>query len=254
MPLASHLDPAISLQDVGLRYRLYQERVSTLKEAVINYFHGRTHYTDLWALRGVSLSVAPGEVVGVIGRNGSGKSTLLKVLSGILRPTEGRCTVNGKVTAMIELGAGFSPELTGRENLYLNGALFGFSKAEMTERYERIVSFAELDDFMDTPIKNYSSGMYARLGFAIAMEVDPDILLVDEILAVGDEGFQRKCFKRFDDLRHRSKTIVLVSHDLEAIERLCDRAYLLNQGRIAVEGPPAETIDAYRTLLAEAEG
>lgn len=242
---------AITLEDVGLRYRIYNERVSTLKEAFINYLNRRNDYTDLWALRGVSLRVPTGEVIGIIGRNGSGKSTMLKIISGILRPTEGRCTVSGKVTAMIELGAGFSPELTGRENLYLNGALFGFSKAEMTKRYGRIVEFAELDGFMDTPIKNYSSGMYARLGFSIAMEVDPDILLVDEILAVGDEGFQRKCLKRFDEFRHRGMTIVIVSHDMGAIERMCDRAYLLDNGRIAAEGPPTATIDTYRAMLAE---
>jgi ABC-type polysaccharide/polyol phosphate transport system ATPase subunit len=200
-------------------------------------------------LREVSFSVEKGEVLGIIGENGSGKSSLLKVIAGIYPPSEGIVFKKGKVSALIELGAGFQPELTGAENIFLNGSLLGFSKKEMEEKFEKIVQFAELEHFIDTPLQNYSSGMYMRLGFAIATEVNPDILLVDEILAVGDEGFQKKCFERMLGFKKGNKTIVFVSHDLGAVEKICDRVILLHHGKILADGEPVEVISKYRKIL-----
>jgi lipopolysaccharide transport system ATP-binding protein len=202
----------------------------------------------------VNLDIAPGESVGIIGRNGSGKSSLLKVIAGVFEPTEGTRIVNGSVAALIELGAGFNAELTGRENVFLNGAIMGLSKAEMLQRYDRIVDFAELREFMDVPVKNYSSGMYARLGFAIATDVDADILLVDEILSVGDEAFQRKSFGRIEGHLGSGKTVVFVSHDVAAVQRICQRAILLHKGEVVATGKTDEIVHRYHELLAREEG
>ena len=238
----------ISVDNVGVRFRLQLEKTETLKETFINFIRRKNTYRDLWALEGVSLHVPAGDSVGIVGRNGSGKSTLLKVISGVFEPTVGTRTLRGTVAALIELGAGFNPELTGRENVFLAGAIMGFKKAEMKERYHAIVDFAELHDFMDTPIKNFSSGMYARLGFSIATQVDADILIIDEILGVGDEAFQKKSFTRIESYLTAGKTVIFVSHDAAAVERICQRAIVLDHGKLVHEGPTHEAIAAYREL------
>ncbi len=201
------------------------------------------------AVDSVSLTVNEGEMLGLIGRNGSGKSTLLKMIAGIYRPTSGSVWVDGTVAPLIELGAGFNPELTGRENVFLNGAILGFSKSEMLEKFDRIVDFAELWNFIDAPLKSYSSGMTMRLAFATGTDVDPDILLIDKILAVGDADLQRKCLTRLDEFRERGKTIILVSHDLDVVRKLCHRVAILERGRIAVDGGPGEAVEAYYEMI-----
>jgi lipopolysaccharide transport system ATP-binding protein len=238
----------LCFKDVGMCFRLYRERVDTLKEAVLGLFRHRTRYDEFWALRGVSVEVQPGESVGLIGHNGSGKSTLLKLAAGVLKPTEGLVRVEGRVSPMIELAAGFDPDLTGRDNVFLNGALMGHSRKEMAAKFDRIVEFSELGDFIDQPVKNYSSGMYARLGFAIAADVDPEILIIDEILAVGDERFQAKCMERIRSIRARGCTIFYVSHGMKSVEELCDRVLVLHHGQLVFDGQPAAGIERYREL------
>lgn len=241
---------SVALRSVSVRYRVPTEPVATLKEHALRLLQGRrVGYREFWALEDISLDVAKGEALGIIGRNGAGKSTLLKVVSRILRPTKGRVVVSGAVSPLIELGAGFHPELTGRENVFLNGAMLGFSDEEMREKLDRIVAFAELEDFIDAPLRTYSSGMTLRLGFSIATDVDPDILIVDEILSVGDEAFQRKCMDRMLSFRERGTTILYVTHGLKSVRELCDRAIWLEHGKIEAMGTPATAIDAY---LAEA--
>jgi ABC-2 type transport system ATP-binding protein len=203
-----------------------------------------------WALRDVDLTVGRGECMGLIGANGSGKSTLLRIIAGIFVPTTGYVTVHGMVTPMIELGVGFHPDLSGRENVYLNTSLYGLSRRDTDAIYDSIVDFSELAEFMDLPIKNYSTGMHARLGFAVAANLQPDVLLVDEVLAVGDERFKQKCLARMEEVRRRGTTIVLVSHDLATVERMCDRACLLVQGRLELEGEPSKVVTRYREVLA----
>jgi ABC-type polysaccharide/polyol phosphate transport system ATPase subunit len=238
---------AVRVEDVRMEFRLIHERNVTLKEAVVRALRGRRPRVELFrALDGVSFEVARGEVFGIIGHNGSGKTTLLRLLAGILTPTEGRVEVRGRVATLIELGAGFNPELTGVENIYLAGSLYGFSRRQMREKLEGIVRFAELERFIEVPVKNYSSGMSARLGFAIATDVDPDVLLVDEVLAVGDEAFQAKCFERMHGFRERGKTIVFVSHDLDTVRSFCDRAVRLAGGRAVDAGPSEEVVARYR--------
>jgi lipopolysaccharide transport system ATP-binding protein len=229
-------DGQITAQDVGVAYRLYREKVSTLKEAVANRFRHLRGVETFWALRHVSLEVAPGEALALVGHNGSGKSTLLKTIAGVLQPSEGVLATQGRLSPMIELGAGFDPELSGRDNVFLNGALLGFTRKQMEAKFDRIVAFAELGDFIEMPIKNYSSGMYARLGFAIAQDVEPDILIVDEVLAVGDERFQEKCKARIQDFRTAGITFLFVSHSFEAARDLCPRAAVLHHGRLAYDG------------------
>jgi ABC-type polysaccharide/polyol phosphate transport system ATPase subunit len=237
---------AIHLQSVSVRYRVPMEPVSTLKEHAIRLLHGRrSEYREFMALDGIYLDVRRGEALGIIGRNGAGKSTLLKVVSRIIRPTTGQVWVLGKVAPLIELGAGFHPELTGRENVFMNGAMLGFSHKEMEARFESIVEFAELWDFIDAPIRTYSSGMMTRLGFAVASDVDPDILIIDEVLAVGDESFQQKCITRMETFRKRGTTILFVSHALDAVERLCERAVWIDQGKVRHSGDVDETASAY---------
>ncbi|MEE1566064.1 MAG: ABC transporter ATP-binding protein, partial [Acidimicrobiales bacterium] len=205
----------------------------------------RTRYEEFWALRDVSFDIPHGSTFGIIGGNGSGKSTLLKVLAGILRADEGTASANGRLSALLELGAGFHPELTGRENIYLNGAILGFTARDIRQRFDDIVGFAELDQFIDEPVRNYSSGMYVRLGFSVAIHVEPEILLVDEVLAVGDHTFQRRCLDRFDRLRDEGRTIVVVSHDLDMIGWLCERTAWINSGSLAALGPSGEVIEAF---------
>lgn len=236
----------IRVQDVGIEFRLVHERNITLKEAAVRFLRGQRRQVEPFqALADISFEVGPGEVLGVVGHNGSGKTTLLRLLAGVLEPTSGWIEMNGRVTTLIELGAGFNPDLSGEENVYLAGALYGFSRAEMKEKLPRIVEFAELEQFIGVPMKNYSSGMSARLGFSIATDVDPAILLVDEVLAVGDDSFQQRCAARMNGFREAGKTIVLVSHDLGMIREFCSHAVLLDHGRMIARGQPDEVVDRY---------
>jgi homopolymeric O-antigen transport system ATP-binding protein len=238
----------IRIRDAGVSYRLYREKVTTLKEAVVQRFRHLRSAEVFWALRHVSLQIDPGEAIALVGHNGSGKSTLLKTVAGVLQPSEGEVLVQGRISPMIELGAGFDSELTGRDNIYLNGALLGFSRKQMEGKFDRIVAFSELGDFIDMPIKNYSSGMYARLGFAIAQDVEPDILIVDEVLAVGDERFQEKCKARIRDFRTAGVTFCFVTHGLQGARELCPRAAVLHHGRLAFDGPIDQAWERYREL------
>ena len=244
----SGLAPAIELANVSKIYRRYAARhFATLKSALMQ----RSILEDLkpgemfQALTDVSLRVPAGCTMGLVGRNGSGKSTALKLVAGITKPTTGSVTVRGRISALIELGAGFHPEISGRENVFINGIMLGLTKREIERRFDEIVEFAELKDFIDEPVKSYSSGMYMRLGFAVATHVDPDVLLVDEVLAVGDEGFTHKCLDKFGDFKRRGKTILLVTHSLNLVERFCDEAVWLDAGRKRVEGDPKRVVDAY---------
>jgi ABC-type polysaccharide/polyol phosphate transport system ATPase subunit len=239
---------AIEVEDVSRRFVVRARETRTLKELFVA--RGRTGGQEVWALRDVSLRLAPGEAVGLIGRNGSGKTTLLRVVARIIRPTTGRVAVSGRVGSLLELGAGFHPDFTGRENVFLNGSIQGLRRATIRERFDEIVSFAELEHAIDRPVRTYSSGMYMRLGFAIAAFLDADILLLDEVFAVGDEEFQRKCFGRIFEFKQSGGTIVFVSHDAGAVERLCERAVLLRDGRVAYDGPAHEAIVRYRRQLA----
>jgi ABC-type polysaccharide/polyol phosphate transport system ATPase subunit len=240
------LEEVIQLQDVGVRYRVASESVSTFKEYMIRRFQGEIKMRDFWALHEVNLNIFAGEMFGLIGPNGAGKSTLLKLVARVMRPTKGRVIVKGRVAPLIEFGAGFHPDLTGRENIFLNGALLGFTNEEMQGKFDRIVDFAELWDFIDVPLRNYSSGMSARLGFAVATDVEPDILIVDEILSVGDESFQRKSFERMTKFRDMGATIILVSHIMETITTLCHRAAWIDQGHIQLIGEVDEVVESYR--------
>ncbi|MDP6697479.1 MAG: ABC transporter ATP-binding protein [Acidimicrobiales bacterium] len=235
--------PAIAIDGLGKKFRLTHDRNWTLKATLLAGH--RTRYEEFWALRDVSLDIPHGSTFGIIGGNGSGKSTLLKVLAGILRADEGTASANGRLSALLELGAGFHPELTGRENIYLNGAILGFTARDIRQRFDDIVGFAELDQFIDEPVRNYSSGMYVRLGFSVAIHVEPEILLVDEVLAVGDHTFQRRCLDRFDRLRDEGRTIVVVSHDLDMIGWLCERTAWINRGALTAIGPSGEVIEAF---------
>ena len=238
---------AILFDHVHKRFLLQHDRPRSIKEATVNWIRGQGHAPgqELWALRDVSFSVQEGEALGIIGPNGSGKSTVLKLISRILEPTRGRIRVQGKVAALLELGAGFHPDLTGRENIYLNGAILGLSQQQMEQRFEELVEFTELGHFIDSPIRHYSSGMRMRLGFSIATHVDADILLIDEILAVGDEVFRRKCLDRIRSFRQAGKTIVFVSHSLQSVTQLCDRAIWLEEGGIQAQGPALAVADEY---------
>jgi ABC-2 type transport system ATP-binding protein len=239
------MSAAITVDDVSKQYRLYHERNQSLKAALMR--RARVKYEEFWALRDVSLDVPEGTTFALIGENGSGKSTLLKCMAHILRPEKGRIQTFGKISALLELGAGFHPELTGRENIFLNGSILGMSKKQLNQRFDEIVGFAGLEHFIDTPVKNYSSGMYVRLGFSVAINVDPEILLIDEVLAVGDAEFQRKCLEKFDDFRAAGKTIVIVSHALESVRNLCDTAAWLEHGQMRRIGNASEVIDDYLT-------
>lgn len=236
-------EAAIRVDEVSKRFRLYHERNQSLKAAVMR--RGRAHYEEFWALRNVSLTVTSGTTFGLIGQNGSGKSTLLKCMARILRPDKGTISTTGKVSALLELGAGFHPELSGRDNVYLNGSILGLSRRQIDQRFDDIVQFAGLERFIDTPVKNYSSGMYVRLGFSVAINVDPDVLLVDEVLAVGDEQFQRRCAEKFADLKASGKTIVIVSHNMRSVRDLCDAVAWLEGGVVRALGVVGDVIDAY---------
>lgn len=236
-------DSVVRAEGVWKRFRLYHERNQSLKAAVMR--RGRARYEDFWALRDVSFEVNPGTTFALIGHNGSGKSTMLKCLARILECDKGTTRIDGKMSALLELGAGFHPELSGRENVYLNGSILGLSKKQIDRRFDDIVGFAGLERFIDSPVKNYSSGMYVRLGFSVAINVDPDVLLIDEVLAVGDEEFQRKCLERINDLRDAGKTIVVVTHSLMTVRSLCDEAVWLENGEMKAYGKADEVADSY---------
>lgn len=236
-------DPVITVEGVSKKFRLYDERNQSLKAALMR--KKRARYTEFWALKDVSFDVEEGQTVALIGENGSGKSTLLKCLARILTPDAGRITARGKMSSLLELGAGFHQELSGRENVFLNGSLLGIPVKQMKAKFDEIVDFAGIEPFIDVPVKNYSSGMYVRLGFSIAINVDPEILLIDEVLAVGDAEFQVKCIEKVDDMKQRGKTIVIVTHSLGTVRNLCDKAVLLEHGVMRRVGNTTEVFDEY---------
>jgi ABC-2 type transport system ATP-binding protein/lipopolysaccharide transport system ATP-binding protein len=243
-------DNAIEVEGLSKRFRIGTERRDSLKE---RFVRGSGRYDEFWALRDISFSVPQGSTFGLIGQNGSGKSTLLKMLAGVYRPTDGSIATKGRISALLELGAGFHGELTGRENIYLNGAILGLSRKQIAGAMDEIVSFSGIEEFIDSPVKIYSSGMYVRLGFSIAVTVDPEILIVDEIIAVGDEEFQRKCFDHLYELRRRGTTIVLVSHGLGTVADLCDDALWLDKGKLKSIGPVRDVIDDYLEAVNQKE-
>jgi lipopolysaccharide transport system ATP-binding protein len=238
---------AVSLSDLTKKYRLFSTPMERLKES----FHPlrKRYHKEFWALKGISFDIKKGQVVGILGRNGSGKSTLLQIIASVLQPTSGTVTVNGRVSALLELGAGFNPEFTGRQNVLLNGAIMGVSHNEMLERMPAVMAFADIGEFFDQPMKIYSSGMFVRVAFAASVHVDPDILIIDETLAVGDAKFQHKCFQRLADLQAQHKTVVLVSHNSSLVTSYCDRAFLLDGGQLVTSGDPAYVVDRYYDLL-----
>ncbi len=238
--------PAIQFQSVSKRYILHHQRPQSFQELLVNTIQRRNgEREEFWALRDVSFEVGHGESFGIVGLNGSGKSTVLKLVSHIVQPTAGQVRVDGRVAALIELGAGFHPDLTGRENVYLLGSIMGLGSKQMDQRLEAIVGFAELEQFIDTPVKHYSSGMYMRLGFATAINVDADIFLMDEVLAVGDQRFQEKCLQAIESFKHRGLTVVIVSHDLSLVERFCPQALLLQHGQVMSYGRTQDVLDSY---------
>jgi ABC-2 type transport system ATP-binding protein/lipopolysaccharide transport system ATP-binding protein len=239
------MPPVIELDHVALRYRLARQRIPSIKEYAIHFMRRSLTYQDLWALRDVDVRIEQGEVVGIVGRNGAGKSTLLKVISGILKPTEGKVRVRARVAPLLELGTGFDIELTGRENVELNALLLGRSRQQVRERYDSIVAFAELEQFIDAPLRNYSSGMVARLGFAIATAWDPELLILDEVLVVGDAAFQKKCHARLQEILRSGATILMVSHVAPVLVQECSRCLWLDGGRIVADGAPGEVIPLY---------
>ena len=245
-------DAAIRVEGLSKRYRIGEGRShKTLREALTGAFRApfrranRSGHETIWALKDVSFEVAPGEVVGVIGRNGAGKSTLLKILSRITEPTEGRIEIRGRVGSLLEVGTGFHSELTGRENIFLNGAILGMKRVEIERKFDEIVAFAEVEKFIDTPVKHYSSGMYLRLAFAVAAHLEPEILLVDEVLAVGDSEFQKKCLGKMGDVARGGRTVLFVSHNLPAVLSLCGHAHMLEAGRLVQSGPTASVVEGY---------
>lgn len=244
-------DEAIRLENVTVRYRVPRERIDKFKEYIIRWIQRKISHDSFLALNDVSFSVQKGEVLGLVGHNGAGKSTLLKLVARVLKPITGRVWVRGRVAPLLELGAGFHPELTGRENIFLNGAILGFTRTEMENKYQSIVDFSELGDFIDAPMRTYSSGMWARLGFAVSTDVQPDVLIIDEVLSVGDEAFQRKSSERIRSFQEKGSTILLVSHNLTAIETMCHRAIWLDHGKVRAEGPALEIVAAYRTASAK---
>ncbi len=243
----SKSDIAIAVSNLHKYFKLPTERAWGLKQAIFNRLKGVKGFKVQKVLKGLDFEIKKGEFVGIVGRNGSGKSTLLKILAGIYYPQKGKVIINGNLVPFIELGVGFNPELSGRENVYLNGALLGFSNSEIDQMYDEIWKFAELEDFQDQKLKNYSSGMQVRLAFSIAIRAKGDILVLDEVLAVGDAAFQEKCNEYFASL-HGNQTVILVTHAMEAVERFCDRAILINDGKIELDGNPKEVAKAYRKL------
>lgn len=241
--------PAVQVEHVSLRYRVPHDKVHSIKEYAIRRLKRNLTYTDFWALKDVTFELQPGEVFGIVGRNGAGKTTLLKVIARVLRPATGRVVVRGLTAPLIGLGAGFNDELTGRENVFLSGATLGFPLADMRQRFDRIVEFADIGEFIDAPLRTYSTGMRARLGFAIATDVHPDVLLLDEIMSVGDEEFREKCSARIRKFREAGTTVILVSHGLATITELCDRSLFIDRGTIQLIGPTEDVVEVYRQRL-----
>lgn len=238
---------AVSLEDVSICFNMQIEKIDNLKEYFVKMLKGKVSYKEFWALNNISFDIAKGEVFGLVGLNGAGKSTLLKVIAGVLKPTKGKVSINGSIVPLIELGAGFDMELSARENIYLNGAVLGYSKKFINEKFDEIVDFAETWEFLDVPLKNYSSGMLARIAFAISTVVEPDILIVDEILAVGDYKFQQKCMDRIKLMLNNGVTILFVSHSTSQVEQLCSRVAYLDKGRVVEVGPTKEVLAKYLT-------
>lgn len=236
----------INVEHVTMKFKMANDKIESLKETIVAFLAGRLHYEEFTALEDVSFNVKKGEVVGIIGKNGAGKSTLLKIISGVLKPTEGKVAVSGNIVPMLELGSGFDPELTGKENIYLNGAILGYSEAFLKEKYSSILDFSELGEFINMPIRNYSSGMMMRLAFSIATVVCPEVLIVDEILSVGDEGFQSKSKARMLELMSGGTTVLFVSHSLEQIEEMCDRVVWLDQHKVRMIGSSDDVCRAYK--------
>ena len=237
-------DYKIIVQDVYKTFNVYLDRANTVKEKLLFLF-SRNKKEKREVLKGVSLKIKKGEAVGLIGVNGSGKSTLLKLMTKIIYPNKGKIETRGKLTSLLELGAGFHPDFSGRENIYFNASIFGLTKKEIDDRLDKIIEFSELQDFIDNPVRTYSSGMYMRLAFAVAINVDADILLIDEILSVGDEHFQNKCFEKMKELKGQGKTMVFVTHSMQSVKNLCDRAVWLSEGKIKMDGNSDEVVDAY---------
>lgn len=235
----------IVVEHLSIKYNKSTERVDNIKEYIIRKIKGQMKFEEFWALKDISFSIGKGETVGIIGLNGSGKSTLLKVIAGVLRPAKGQTHVRGTVAPLIELGAGFDPDLSARENIYLNGAVLGYNRKQMQGLFEEIVEFSELQDFLDVPVKNFSSGMQARLGFAIATAIIPDILIVDEVLGVGDYKFQRKCRERMQQIISSGATVLFVSHSIEQVKEICERAIWIDAGKIVMDGDVDEVCDSY---------
>ncbi len=242
---------SVLAENVTRRFKVYPQRHVTLKEAIVRRRHLRP--VEVWALRGVSFGIEPGESVGFMGRNGSGKTTLLRLVAGVFKPTTGKLSVSGRVGSLLELGAGFHPDFTGRENIYLSASIYGLRREEVDARLDEIIAFSELERFIELPIRTYSAGMHMRLGFSVAVNVNADVLLLDEVFAVGDEAFQRKCIRRILDFKQQGKTIAFVSHSGAALERMCDRAILLRQGAIEYDGETGEAIRQYQEQLAGEE-
>ncbi len=236
---------AVEVSNVSMRFNLAKEKLDSFKEYMIKFFQGKLSFNEFYALSDVSVTVHRGEIFGIIGLNGSGKSTLLKVIAGVFKPTTGSVKVNGNIAPLIELGTGFDPDLTGRENIFLNGCVLGYSEAFLKEKFNEIVEFAELSDMIDVPVKNYSSGMVSRLAFAVATVVEPDILISDEVLSVGDFLFTKKCEDRINSLIKNGTTVLLVSHDINQIERMCNRAAWIKNGKIVMIGGTKELCEAY---------
>ncbi len=243
------MQPKIFFQDVSVRYRLPKERIRTFKEFAIQSLFRKVEYEEFWVLHDINFSIAPGEMLGIVGRNGAGKSTLLKLVARVMKPVKGQVRVNGKVTPLLELGAGFDYELTARENIYLFGSILGITRKEMNRKLAKIIEFSELGDFIESPLRTFSSGMVTRLGFAVATAVDPDILLLDEILAVGDAGFQKKCLEVIQNFRRAGVTILFVSHALPQIQSLCDRVVWLEGGGVRAWGDAPAVLQQYAAAL-----
>lgn len=242
------MEPMIEINNVSVRFRMANDRVTSIKEYIVQRLRGKLQYRHFEALHDVSFTVERGEVVGLIGCNGAGKSTLLKVISGILNPTEGSVRVRGSIAPLLELGSGFDMEMTGRENIFLNGAILGYSEAFLKSRYDRIIAFSEIGDFIDVPLRNYSSGMVARLAFSVATVIEPEILIVDEVLSVGDAAFQEKSRARMMELMGGGTTVLFVSHNLDQIREMCSKVVWLDHGRVKMAGDTAAVCDAYQGI------
>lgn len=243
------MDQIIDIQNVSMRFNLEQEKTDTIKEYVLKMLQRKLKFNEFYALQDVSFSVKKGESLALIGANGSGKSTMLKIIAGVLQPSSGKARIQGSIAPLIELGAGFDMDLTARENIFLNGAVLGYSRSFIEKNFDDIVGFAELEDFVDVPVKNYSSGMVARLGFSIATQVKADILIVDEILAVGDFMFQQKCYERMEKMLSGGTTLLFVSHDAEQVKKLCNRAIWLDHGHVMADGNAERVCEEYRAAM-----